>query len=328
MERFLSSLRVTVAGMIGGMALLNSAPADAAEVVLYSAGQPAMHKALIAGFNKKHPGITVKIVEGGTGPMVKRVIAEKANPQADVIFTINTIQVAKLKEAGVLEPYAPKGSPVPMEARDPDGFWTPHYAGVYGMAVNTKRLADEKLPMPKNWVDLVDPIYKGHITIAAPTKSGTGLVIFSTLVDAYGWNFIDNLHQNIFAYTSSGSAPARKAASGEVVIGLTFDSAIKKQVDAGQPIKMVLAEVLPSVARVGGLISGGPNPKEGKFYMDFLFSEDGAKILSPHGGVTSVPGYGWLGEKGFDMKSLNLWQMRRPLDSDGFKRDWAKRYEK
>ena len=59
-----------------------------------------------------------------------------------------------------------------------------------------------------------------------------------------------------FAYTSSGSAPARKAASGEVVIGLTFDSAIKKQIDAGQPIKMVLLELLPSVARVGGLVVG------------------------------------------------------------------------
>lgn len=307
-------------------ALLTAINADAAEVVLYSAGQPSMHKDLIAGFNKKHPDIEVKIVEGSTGTMVKRVIAEKANPQADVIFTINTIQVANLKDAGVLEPYAPKDSPVPMDERDPDGFWTPHYAGVYGLAVNTERLAAEKLSMPKTWLDLIDPAYKGHITIAAPTKSGTGLVIFSTLVDAYGWNYVDNLHQNIFAYTSSGSAPARKAASGEVVIGLTFDSAIKKQLDASQPIEMVLLELLPNVARVGGLVAGGPNPKEGKLYMDFLFSEVGAKILSPHGGVTSVPGYGWLGKKGFE--ALNLWKMRRPVDSDAFKREWAKRYEK
>ena len=326
MQKIIKGLCAAIAGAAVCTALLTADKADAAEVILYSAGQPSMHKDLIAGFNKKHPGITVKIVEGSTGTMVKRVIAEKANPQADVVFTINTIQVAKLKDAGVLEPYAPKNSPVPMDARDPDGFWTPHYAGVYGLAVNTKRLAAEKLPMPKTWLDLLDPAFKGHLTIAAPTKSGTGLVIFSTLVDAYGWNYIDNLHQNIFAYTSSGSAPARKAASGEVVIGLTFDSAIKKQIDAGQPIKMVLLELLPSVARVGGLVVDGPNPKEGKLYMDFLFSEDGAKILSPHGGVTSAPGYGWLGAKGF--KALNLWKMRRPLDSDAFKREWSKRYEK
>ena len=326
MQKFIRGLCAAIAGVAVSAAMLSAGMADAAEVVLYSAGSPSMHKDLIAGFNKKHPDIKVKIVDGSTGTMVQRVIAEKANPQADVVFTINTIQVAKLKDAGVLEPYTPKNSPVPMDERDPDGFWTPHYAGVYGLAVNTKRLAAEKLPMPKTWLDLLDPVYKGHLTIAAPTKSGTGLVIFSTLVDAYGWNYIDNLHQNIFAYTSSGSAPARKAASGEVVIGLTYDSAIKKQIDAGQPIKMVLLELLPSVARVGGLVAGGPNPKEGKLYMDFLFSEDGAKILSPHGGVTSVPGYGWLGAKGFN--ALNRWKMRRPLDSDAFKREWAKRYEK
>ena len=78
------------------------------------------------------------------------------------------------------------------------------------MAVNTKLLEDRNLPMPKDWTDLIKPVYKGYITIAAPTKSGTGLSIFSTMHDVFGWNFIDNLHENIFQYNSSGSAAARQ----------------------------------------------------------------------------------------------------------------------
>jgi uncharacterized protein (DUF2132 family) len=36
------------------------------------------------------------------------------------------------------------------------------------------------------------------ISLAAPTKSGTGLTIFTTLVDAFGWEYLDRLHANIF----------------------------------------------------------------------------------------------------------------------------------
>ncbi len=328
MTNIFKSLRYAVIGAVAGAGLLAAGTADAKEVVVYSAGNAKMHKLLIAAFEKKHPDIKVKLVSGSTGPMVQRAISEKANPQADVIFTINTFGLQELKDAGAFQPYTPKGSPVPADQRDPDGFWIAHYAGVYGMAVNTKRLKEEGLPMPRNWVDLLKPAYKGHIAIAAPTKSGTGLVIFSTLVDVFGWNFLDNLHENIFQYTSSGSAPARKAASGEVVIGLSFDSAIKRQVDAGQPVEMVLPSVLPNVARGGGLLAGAPNPQEGKLLMDFLFSEEAAKIFSDFGGLTAVPGYGWLVARGIDVKSLNLWTMRRPLDSNEFKRKWAARYEK
>lgn len=328
MKAIFSGLRFAAVGAIAGAVLLMAAPAGAAEVVAYSAGNAKMHKLLIAAFEKKHPNIKVKLVSGSTGPMARRAIAEKSNPQADVIFTINTFTLAKIKAAGAFQPYSPKNSPVPEDMRDPDGFWTAHYAGVYGMAVNTKLLKEKNLPMPQNWVDLLKPVYKGHITIASPTKSGTGLIIFSTLVDVFGWNFLDNLHQNIFQYTSSGSAPARKAAAGEVVIGLSFDSAIKRVVDSGQPIKMVLPSVLPWAVRGGGLLAGAPHEKEGKLLLDFLFSEDAAKIFNDFGGLTAVPGYGWLGQKGIDVKALNLWKMRRPLDIAEFKRVWAAKYEK
>ena len=326
--RHLAQIKWATLGAIAGLAILGAAITEAAEVVAYSAGNAGMHKALKAAFEKQHPDITLEIVEGSTGEMVQRAIKEMENPQADVIFTINSFELQNLKASGTLQPYEPQGSPVPAEMRDPDGFWVPHYAGVYGMAVNSKRLEEEGLPMPRTWTDLLRPEFKGHVTIAAPTKSGTGLVIFSTLVDVFGWNFVDNLHENIVEYTSSGSAPARKAAAGEVAIGLSFDSAIKRQVDAGQPIEMVLPSVLPNVARGGGLLAGARHEKEGKLFLDFLFSEQGAEVMSPYGGVTSVPGHGWLVDQGIDLKTLFLWEMKRPLDPNEFKREWAAKYEK
>lgn len=311
-----------LAGLIAGLSLLLAMPAGAAELVLYTASNPEIEKKIMEAFKKKHPEINVKAVNGSTGPMTERAIAEKANPQADVIWMINTIALEQLKAAGALEPYEPKGSKIGPEFRDPDGFWVAHNATVMGLAVNTKKLKEKNLPMPVTWEDLIKPVYKGQITIAAPTKSGTGLSIMSTLVDAFGWNYIDNLHQNIFQYNESGSAAARQAGRGETVIGLSYDTALIQQVRAGVGVDMVIGRISPNVLEGAGLLAGAPHAKEGKVFLDWLFSEDAAKVFDPYVGATAVPGYGSV-----DMKTVYLWKMRRPLDANEFKRQWAAKYE-
>jgi iron(III) transport system substrate-binding protein len=311
-----------LAGLIAGLSLLLAMPAGAAELVLYTASNPEIEKKIMEAFKKKHPEINVKAVNGSTGPMTERAIAEKANPQADVIWMVNTIALEQLKAAGALEPYDPKGSKIGPEFRDPDGFWVAHNATVMGLAVNTKKLKEKNLPMPVTWEDLIKPVYKGQITIAAPTKSGTGLSIMSTLVDAFGWNFIDNLHQNIFQYNESGSAAARQAGRGETVIGLSYDTALIQQVRAGVGVDMVIGRISPNVLEGAGLLAGAPHAKEGKVFLDWLFSEEAAKVFDPYVGATAVPGYGSV-----DMKTVYLWKMRRPLDANEFKRQWAAKYE-
>ncbi|NIO08118.1 MAG: extracellular solute-binding protein [Deltaproteobacteria bacterium] len=303
--------------------LVAASLATAGEAILYTASNAKVEKDIMTAFQKAYPDIKLKSVNMSTGPITERSIAEKANPQADLIWNVNHIALEQLKEAGVLEPYEPKNSPVLEEFRDPDGFYICHNASIMGMAVNTKMLKERKLPMPMAWEDLIKPIYKGQISIAAPTKSGTGLSIFSTLVDAFGWNFVDNLHQNMFAYQSSGSSAARMAGRGEIAIGLSYDTAILQQVNAGLPVVMVTGRISPNVKEGGGLFVGAPHPKEAKIFLDWLFSEEGAKILGPEITIGTIPGYGNL-----DLTKVHLWQMRRPLDATAFKRQWASKYEK
>jgi iron(III) transport system substrate-binding protein len=335
MLRQLKILRRCVTGTAAGalalaavVALPAADVAEAAELVIYSAGNPEGHKLAMDAFRKAHPGIKVSEVTESTGTVSKRVIAEKDNPQADIIMAINTFYMDLMKDAGVLEPYEPANTPVPEDARDPDGFYLFESFGIYGFVVNKEMLKEKNLPMPNNWDDLINPIYKGHLSIASPIKSGTGLTIFSTLVDTYGWNFLDNLHENIFQYNSSGSAAARQAGRGEITIGLSYGSALKQQVDAGRPVVMVIPSLVPNVGLGQGLIAGAPNPEEAKIFIDWLLSEEAAPVREPYAEVHSIPGYGWLPKAGIDLSNKQMWSMRRPLDVDEFKRAWAKRFEK
>lgn len=316
---------MTRRGVLAAAAALSLAMAGnaaAREVVVYTAANNELHQAIIAAFQQRHPDITVRDVNMSTGPITERAIAEAANPQADVVYGVNNIALEQLKSAGVFEPYEPAGSPIPPAFRDPDGFYVGHFATLMVMAVNTQRLAEEGLPMPASWEDLIRPEYEGFITVAAPTKSGTGLSIFSTMLDMFGWNYIDNLHHNIFQYNESGSQAGRQAGSGETIIGLTYDTAVISQVRAGLPVDLVMPSIVPNVIEGGGLVLGGPNPEEGRLFLDFVASEDAAAILAEFVGATAVPGYG-----NFDLSGLSLWERRRPLDADEFKREWASRYE-
>ena len=71
------------------------------------------------------------------------------------------------------------------------------------------------------------------------------------------------------------------------------------------------------------MLAGAPHAEEGKIFLDWLFSEDGAKVLGPYIGIGAVPGYGKI-----DMDKVHLWKMRRPLDANAFKKKWASLYAK
>lgn len=310
-----------LAAAILGLAL--AAPAEAKELVLYTASNAKIEKDVLEAFKAARPDIEVKSVNMSTGPITQKILAEKGNPQADVVWMVNDFALERLKQEGALQPYAPNGMLITEAFRDPDGFWYGHNATVMAMAVNTRLLEQKKLPVPTDWVDLIKPEYKGQVTVAAPTKSGTGFTIFTTMSDMFGESFVENLHENMFQYNSSGSASARQVAAGENAIGLTYDTAILQQVAASPDVKMVLGRMSPNIIEGGGLIVGAPHPAEAKAFMDWLFGEGGMKALAPHVGIGAAPGYGNV-----PLDQVYLWKLRRPVDEDGYKQAWAKKYEK
>jgi iron(III) transport system substrate-binding protein len=223
----------------------------------------------------------------------------------------------------VFEPYEPKGSRIADQFRDPDSFYVNHWLTLMVFAVNTKMSKDRNLAIPAKWEDLTNPAYKGLITVASPTKSGTGLTIFTTLVDAFGWDYLDKLHPNIAQYNSGGGAAGRQAGVGEAMVGMTYDTPVLEQIKAVLPVEMVFPNLTPNVTEGGGLIAKSPKPARGKLWLDFVASPEGAAIYKPFVGATTTPGVSNL-----DLAKVNLYKMKKPVNLDDFKREWAKRYEK
>ncbi|HKO23063.1 MAG TPA: putative 2-aminoethylphosphonate ABC transporter substrate-binding protein, partial [Candidatus Eisenbacteria bacterium] len=78
-------------------------------VVVYTAIENEQITEYMKALNKSHPNLDVKMLRLSTGDIAARFMAEKDNMQADLIWGVGATNILIFKNAGLLEPYAPKG---------------------------------------------------------------------------------------------------------------------------------------------------------------------------------------------------------------------------
>jgi iron(III) transport system substrate-binding protein len=229
------------------LGLLFSVQVSAETLMVYTAVEAEDLKRYAAAFNKDHPDIKIRWVRDSTGIVTAKLLAEKNNPRADVVWGLAATSLMLLKSEGMLEPYSPRGvdklDPKFRDAANPPS-WTGMDAWIAAVCVNTVEAKRHNLPTPTSWMDLTDPVYKGHLVMPNPNSSGTGFLDVSSWLQLYGplggWQFMDNLHNNIAWYTHSGSKPCKQAARGETPIGISFAFRGAKSKAAGAPLDIVL----------------------------------------------------------------------------------------
>ena len=93
----------------GALMLAMSQSALAVDLTVYTAVEAEDLARYAETFNKEHPDINIKWVRDSTGIVTAKLLAEKNNPQADVIWGLAGTSLLLMKSEGMLEPYAPKG---------------------------------------------------------------------------------------------------------------------------------------------------------------------------------------------------------------------------
>ena len=86
-----------------------SAFAQKTELLVYTALETDQLKAYTESFQKTNPNIDLKFVRDSTGVIIAKLLAEKANPQADVVLGVAASGMEIFKAEGMLAPYTPVG---------------------------------------------------------------------------------------------------------------------------------------------------------------------------------------------------------------------------
>ena len=105
-------VRLMLCGAIVATAIglaASSVRAAKATLTVYTAVEADDLKKYAARFNEDHPDIEIKWVRDSTGVITAKLLAEKANPQADVVMGVAASSLAILNSEQMLADYEPKG---------------------------------------------------------------------------------------------------------------------------------------------------------------------------------------------------------------------------
>jgi iron(III) transport system substrate-binding protein len=242
--RFRNLIHALLLVPLAGAAL----PASAQnELVVYCNVQDEWCRPMVAAFEKA-TGIKVLMAKKSSGETYAQLKAEAANPRADIWWGGTGDPHLQAAEEGLTDEYK---SPMLPQLHD----WAVRqaeqakfrtvgiYAGALGYSFNTEQLKKKNVAEPKCWSDLLKPEFKDEVQVANPNSSGTSYTMLATLVQIMGedkaFDYLKGLHRNINQYTKSGAAPARAAATGESMVGITFLHDAVTQAVNGAPVKLV-----------------------------------------------------------------------------------------
>jgi len=259
------------------------------EVVVYTSVDQVFSEPVFRAFERES-GLRVRAVfdteETKSTGVLNRLIAESANPQADVFWSGDPVRPFLLIKRGLVEPYvSPQARELPSGLRSADGSWTGVAARARVLLVNRKLVPAQD--MPRSIRDLAEPRFKGKATIANPLFGTTTMhvaALFALWGEQPARAFLDALKANGVRIASSNGEVKRLVVAGEVAFGLTDTDDANEARKQGADVEVVYPDaddlgtlVMPTAVV---LLAKGPHPEAGRRLVDYLLSAEAERQMA------------------------------------------------
>lgn len=240
-------------------------------------------------FGKKYPFVKISVWRSDSKALLKRLTEEVTSARniADVAETSPEYMTLLQRNNMLQEHYSAElaayDDTAKMKGKRGVYAWTNREIYI-SLGFNTALISPADAP--KTAKDLLDPKYKGKMSIAGTT---TGVQWVGAILEAFGREFLEKLSgQDINVQNISGAALAELIASGEVPLSPTiFNSNVFTARQKGAPVAWRPLD--PVIAAVGtsGMIVNAPHPHAALLLLDFLHSKEGQQAAMK-GGLSSA----------------------------------------
>jgi iron(III) transport system substrate-binding protein len=256
---------------------------------------------LCLGFEKKYPGLKCNFVRVTAQVAYQRFMQDEQAkaPVASIFSSTDVSHFPALKEKGLLMQYHPHNLDQMVDSlkqyNDKDDYY--HVTAGALMLITYNSSVVKENEAPKNWPDLLDPKWKGKVSIGHPAFSGYVGTWVTLMNKLYGWDYFTKLEKNKPQIGRSVNDTVTMLNSKEAVVAAGPEATTLLSHDKGNPLAVVyptdgaLLMVSPS-----GIPKDAPSPNAGKLYMEYLLSKDAGQIqvnmhqLSVAKGVPPAPG--------------------------------------
>ncbi len=275
------TLKIAAMTMLAGIACADT-------VTVVTSFPKELTEAYKKAYEKKYPADKVEILNKGTSQGIAYVREQVAGSRAEIFWASapDAFEVLAGEKLLAKVDIAAAGIPDKVGSypiNDPEGFYRGQALAGYGLMWNTRYMQAHKLPAPKEWSDLVKPVYHGHLATSAPSRSGTTHLTFETILQGEGWdkgwNDILQIAGNCAAVTERSFGVPDGVQNGQFGIGLVIDFFGLAAKNSGFPVEFIYPSVTAIVPANIALVAGAKTPEAGKRFMQFTLSEEGQLLL-------------------------------------------------
>jgi iron(III) transport system substrate-binding protein len=267
-------------------------PAAGRSVVVYSSADKEFAELIFRAYEQK-TGVKVLPLydteETKTAGLTARLVAEKANPKADVFWSSDTSRALALADQGIAASYSsPDASAIPARYKSVTGLWTGFGARIRVLLYNTDQV--KAAEAPRSILDLAQPRWKGRFAIANPhfgTTSFHTAAFFAKWGDAKAMAFLESLKANGAVIAAGNSDVKDRVSDGRVSAGILDEDDAVVALREKKPVALVILDQegadplgTPLMPNAALLIQGAPHLEEARRFVDFLVSAEAEKILA------------------------------------------------
>lgn len=227
----------------------------------------------------------------------RRIIAERADPRADLLLTNSQLAVELVRDTGIFEPYeAAVAKRYPAWLRAPDFSWLSFAAWPRSAMVNRTVLPDAAA-WPARLEDLTDPRFRGLTAHAALVETTTVAQFAALRVakgDAYTVGLIDALLANGMRIYASNLRTREALARERKAVAVANSSNIHVFYMEGNPVGEAWLDQEPGglgshvEAHTVAVLAGAKHSAEARAFVDFLLSIEIQGLLARLFGETPV----------------------------------------
>jgi len=319
-------IKASISAIVVGLSLfvipskVQAQPVDVAaakkegRVIVYGSVVPQAMEELHKTFEKKYD-IKVEYWRGSSTAVAERAQAEwrAGRPAFDVVESSWDVMIA-MKREGLFARYIPPSSEkFSDQFKEKDALITPWRILPISILYNTELV--KAAEAPKNLDELLNPKWKGKISIPDPSRHTTTAKFFWNLEKFMGgkWReYVKGLAKQQPLLVESMAPVTPAIIKGEAQVGIAYIKFVKQYKG---PVSYVSLDKYLSDPNHLAIGAKAARPNAGRLYIEYAVSADGQRMIAQDGEFVLFPGV-YPPIQGAEKVTPNMIPMDNPTEEE------------